>query len=917
MLRFLGRLFSIKPNEWEAVTYFFLIILVLSLGFSISRSIGMTLLVEYLGPDVLPKAFILIDLSAMLSLFGYAHYTKTRSAISILGFLMLFAMSFSVIAGVLFTFDYAWVYGLFFIGFFLIYILITIHITSVVAEYFSAVQLKRVTGFINSGFPIGGALGGGVLILLLQFISPHWLVFVLGIVCGIGLLLVRRVNMRLSPIRSGHSSSTQKRRGPLRELQGAFYYIMHSKLMIYMAIGLVLFVISSKLLEFQYQGMIYPEKFADPKERATFFATYEVFGNLTWLLLQLFLTSRIIMRLGVGASNILHPVLVGSVSVGLLFHFGFITGIIAQFVNQEMRGALRTPANNLLFNAVPPNMWGATKAFLNGIAFPLATVIASTTLIVLKDNVSDEDLQVLLPMMVLGLSLLGLIIALPQWAAYNDGVFGLLNRTLFARRANVGKSASLSHVIDEKLQSADPQHVIAALEMVRVLSMKSFTQQVGRLLRRSEDYKVKRHCIETLSNLPQSEAVMTHLVNALRVERNLDIIILILRDLSKFRPSDPLVHQVVERLLQHPHPKIFVEACLCLYITPNYADKTTLEERILIRLSRPDLPGFYYYLSTLGELRRPVYSYLVTPFLDDSNQEIRCAAFTAHIKMLEAEGQLDPYKNSFIDALDSPSKEMKIAALHALKECSPPDDWMPIIRLLGSKDRSIVHESKELLRLSLSVCKPALVQQAFNEEVPVEEKLEILSLVYPRLNLKQREELARRADHAFQQYIRMQALIFLYQQAPVVTHPQIRPLMEKILQEISENYLLTVLSVITYTANENREFFQRVARGLRSQNRANQGNALEVLSNVAEKHLANRLLRYFDERMTDLDSYNKVYQELFEEELELRQDNFHEHLLAIDNDLLKSCIYYSEQDQSKKINLLYESQQTRDLLGVV
>lgn len=914
MLRLLGKLFSIKPNEWEAVTYFFSIILILSFGFSISRSIGMTLLVEYLGGEILPNIFMLIDLSAMFGLLIYAHYTKTKSAISILGVFLLIAIVFSIAARFLFFLKDDWVYGLFMVGFFFIYILISIHITSVVAEYFSTVQLKRVTGFINAGFPIGGALGGGTLILLLQFIDPKWLVLVLAVTSLLGFILVRRVDARLSPIRSGHSIS-QAKRSPVKEMLGAFSYIMHSKLMIYMALGLLLFVIASKLLEYQYQGMIYPEEFKDATERATFFATYEFFGNLAWLLIQLFFTSRIIVRLGVGPSNMLHPILMGGVAVGLLFHFGFITGIVAQFVNQEMRGGLRTPTNNLLFNAIPPNMWGATKAFLNGIVFPVATVIASLSLIALRETVLLENLELILPLLVLGLSILSVLVAFPQWAAYNDGVFGLLNRTLFARRANVGKTASLNHIIEEKLQSTDGQDAIAALEMVRVMKMRSFTQQVGRLLRRTSDLRVKRHCVETLATLPKSEAVMTHLVNAIKVERNPNILILLLDELRQFSPRDPIVHRVVENLLEHPVPAVFGMACLCLYETPTYSHKNNLEERILLRLSKSDLPEFHHYLNALGALRKSDYRDLVKPFLEDKNLDVQLAAFTAHIKMLEAEGQLDLYKQSFIEALNSPSKEMKIAALHALKECTPPDDWTPVIRLLGAKDRTIVHESKELLRLTLSSCRNSLIQQAFNEEVPVEEKLEILSLVYQRMSAKQRDRLEKHADHALQRFLHTQALLLLYHEH--LSGHRVDTLIEKILQEIADNYLLTTLSVITFAANENREFFQRVARGLKSDNRANLGNTLEVLSNVPEKRLVNRLLRYFEEHPGSIPAIDKLYQELFDEPLQINEQNYFDQLLAIDNKLLRASLHYAQKDRNNKLNLLYESGQTKELLGLV
>lgn len=163
LARYLGKFLSIRPNERDGVFYFFLVSLVFSFGASFARSIGMTLLVGKLGGDKLPLMFILIDLAVMVGSLVYAHYTKKFSGLKILGFFLLSTAIFSIIAQLLFVLTKQnWVYGFFFVGFFFFYILISIHTTSVVASYFTAHQVKRVTPVVNAGIPIGGALGGGV-----------------------------------------------------------------------------------------------------------------------------------------------------------------------------------------------------------------------------------------------------------------------------------------------------------------------------------------------------------------------------------------------------------------------------------------------------------------------------------------------------------------------------------------------------------------------------------------------------------------------------------------------------------------------------------------------------------------------------------------------------------------------------------
>lgn len=932
--RFLGELLSIKPNEREGVFYFFLVLLIFSFGASIARSIGMTLLLEKLSVDKLPVMFIFIDLSVMMGSLLYAHYTKKFSGLAILGFFLLSTTLFSLIAQFLFLLTTTpwweqqdWIYGFFFVGFFFFNILITIHVGTVVASYFTAVQIKRVMSVINAGFPIGGALGGGVLIVLLNVFhfQPQHLIVVLGVACLGAVGLLRIINARLSPVRVG-DVQMKSNKNPLGELITAFKYIIGSKLMIYMSVGLVLFVIANKLLEYHYQTIIYIEVFPDQNQRATVFATYEVFANLALLFLQLILTSRIVMALGVGASNALYPVLSTIVALALLIYFYFnpgnptedawimvlSLGILTQFVNQELRIGLRTPVNNLLFNAIPPNQWGVNKAFLNGIVFPVSTVIAGTFLILVTGSGTDssvaqlqsvfpkEQLSYLLPLIVLIVSILGLFVALPQWAAYNKEMFGLLNRELFDERridVKVGGRGnnSLKQVIEQKLSSLDPYHVIAALEMIRVLRLTYFVNQVGNLLLKNPAFKIKEHCINTLAAFPQSHSNLTYLIEALQTEQDAHVLPLILKNLAQFKSAN--FNNTVEKLLTHPDPKVFVEACLCLHQHPNYTRKYLIENKILARIQSSQPTETALYLYALGELRQSHYSETVLPFLDSDNSEVRLAAFTAFIRLLE--GQLEYHKSRLIKALDSPEKNMKIVALRALKECQSLDDWSPVIRLLGAKDRIVVTESKELLRLSLGVCKQALVEHVFSEKVSVQQRFEILSLVYSKLNDEQRQQLRQGADEALKKFVQINGLLKLHESSKHTS--KVYDLMAKVLQEIAEEHLQHVIIVITFASEQNIEFFQRVSRGLQSLSRANQGNALEVLSNAGEKYLVSRVLKYFDERLNDLKAVNRIHVALFGESIKIDENHYEEQLRALDHEMIEACLLYLEKERNGKL----------------
>lgn len=872
-------------NEQKAILYFFLVLLFFSLGSSIARSIAMTLLMEKLGGDVLPHMFILIDLSIMLTSMAYAKSTQKFSGLKILGFFLVLTSLFTTFVQVFLYFNHVqnWIYGFFFVGYFFFYTIILIHIGSVTASYFTAIQAKRVMFLINAGIPIGSILGGLSLIILLniyQFQTRN-LVIILAITSLMSFGILYFIKNTLNPVRTSNNI-LKRNQGSLNEFIIAVKYIVNSRLMIYMSLSLLLFVIVSKLLEYHYQAIIYVEVFPDTTQRATFFATYDIFASMVWLLLQLFFTSRIIMILGVGASNIVYPILSATIALSLFVYFYLDTiglmqgslvmmlslGIITQFINQEMRWALRSPATNLLFNAIPSHLWGSNKAFLNGLIFPLSTFIASSFLILITGFESY-----ILPLTALILSILAIMIAIPQWRAYDKGMFNLLSRQLFSNRNELIRlNNNFKYAIQTELKSSIPSHIVAALEMIRVLKLSQFVNQVGNLLLKTRHFEIKQHCINALTVLPASNSNITYLVEALQKEQDAKVIPLILKNLAKFKNVN--FNHTITKFLTHPEPRVFVEACLCLYHHPKFVDQKSLEIQIIKRLKKAKFPDITLYLYAVGELRKSRYSYAVLPFLNHPKSEVNLAALQALIRMQN--GQLEFHKSRLLRALDSSEKTTKLVALKALNSCESLPDWSAIINLLAARDRSLVNESKNLLKHKLNLSKQSLINKLFTEKISAQQRFEILSLVFLFLDEKQRADLVQAADEALNNFLFIHALL---QQHKLLKYGnKTHDLITKILHEIAEEHLLHVLTVITFAAKENMEFFQRVSRGLLSENRANQGNALEVLSNAGEKYLVNRVLKCFEE------GFNT----------QLKIDNYETELFALNHSMLNECLIYNK-----------------------
>ncbi len=510
-----------------------------------------------------------------------------------------------------------------------------------------------------------------------------------------------------------------------------------------------------------------------------------------------------------------------------------------------------------------------------------------------------------------------MILVLPQWRAYNSGVFRLLKRNFIPDYQQ--QNQDFEEQLCRSLRHNDPQQVRLALDLMQSFGLTQCLPQVLHLLKTCKQIDIKHLCINTLLVLSPKTHAIDYLINALKIEHQSHTQALLLNKLAQFRHYSAEQIALIETFLWHPAPAVFCAACLCLYPCPNYPQQSALLRRLLLRLNHPKLPQFALYLQTLGDLRQTQYSHLVLPFLNHPQADIQLAAFKAHINLLQ--GQLDPYKERFLTALTSQHKEMKMAALDALKACSPPRKWQAVIGLLGSKDRLLCDKSKALLWLNLKSAKGALFKRVLDEYTPTSERLQALSIVYPVLNGQQRQRLSASGEHWLQNFLISQALLYLFENQSMGQRysADVRALLIRILHESQQHYLLAMLTLITHFNQENRDFFQRVSQSLQSNNRAIQGNGLEVLSNMRHSPLAQKLVWFYESKINDFADIATLYARITKTPLGLTLDNYRQYLLDLNNDFLHATLYYDTIQRhgylSLRQTLQYMPLKVQQLLG--
>ena len=217
-------------------------------------------------------------------------------------------------------------------------------------DLFSPEQGKRLFGVIAAGATVGAIVGAGVTASLVRYVPPMVLLL------GAAILLEVAV---FSASRLARLSATLDRR-PLAgsadpPIGGSIFagisHAFGSPYLFNVSVFLLLFAITSTFLYFQ-QAAIVSRSFSDRAAQTAFFATVDLLVNVLTLGIQLFLTARVVMALGVALTLGILPALT-IVGFGVLALVPTVMAIaVFQVLRRAADYAIARPAREVLYTVI-------------------------------------------------------------------------------------------------------------------------------------------------------------------------------------------------------------------------------------------------------------------------------------------------------------------------------------------------------------------------------------------------------------------------------------------------------------------------------------------------------------------------------------------------------------------------------------
>lgn len=229
------------------------------------------------------------------------------------------------------------------------------------ADVFTPEQGKRLFGFIAVGGSIGGIAGGFVTSSLAGKLSTGLFLLITAVMLEVAAQCVRRFPANFAYRSRAPAASdagvSQKRdtRGEEQPIGGKFWegatHIVRSPYLLGLAAFLIVYTVTNTWAYFQ-QSELTGHQLQDRAARTSFLANIDIMVNTITVLIQVFLTGRLMKWFGVGITLVLMPLLsaVGFAAIGL----APVLTVLATFqiLRRAAGFALLRPAREVLFTVL-------------------------------------------------------------------------------------------------------------------------------------------------------------------------------------------------------------------------------------------------------------------------------------------------------------------------------------------------------------------------------------------------------------------------------------------------------------------------------------------------------------------------------------------------------------------------------------
>lgn len=403
--KIIERTLNVSEGEWGRLAIAWLTRFFFQTGFVIGWTLLVALFVSRMGVNYLPLFFLINATLIILGSIGFAFligkispYKLAIGTTLLTIFTLFFARSILDNNSYLYFFLFALIAEAAFCR------QISILLSNFAERLFTPLEGERMFPLIESAETFGGIGAGLVAVIGVNYFTPEELIFAwIGFLVILVLLLVFYSwwSERDLPKLIFEKESLGEDISRLQQIYNGARYLRRYKFLRNIAVAILLQWLFFTLLDFQYTLVVQHNSELLQAEAHGAQLTHgaasdslesqmthglgilHILFSAGGLLMQLFFASRIVGKLGVVRTFLLHP-LVSLFSFGIMLPFhGFNTVVFAKFQN-EATGVLAKNSIHNSYYSFPEKMREAVKEFLEGFMRPLGSLFGALILLALN-----------------------------------------------------------------------------------------------------------------------------------------------------------------------------------------------------------------------------------------------------------------------------------------------------------------------------------------------------------------------------------------------------------------------------------------------------------------------------------------------------------------------------------------------------
>lgn len=245
-------------------------------------------------------------------------------------------------------------------------------------------EAKRLFAFIGSGASVGAIAGGYVVKRFAITFGAESTLLGMSAALMVSVLLVDQIWRRRHLAQTIEDDEPEQvpataRAGPAG-LRASLRVIVQSPYLTAIASVICLSSFATAVIAWQFKAAA-RASLPDQDSLAAFFGTFNVYTGLASLALQVFLTSRLLRRLGLGFALFVVPVALTTGSLAFLVTGAFAAIVALRGADQVLRYSIDRPTVELLYLPVPPMQTFQVKSFIDTVIWRLGDGFSGLTIL--------------------------------------------------------------------------------------------------------------------------------------------------------------------------------------------------------------------------------------------------------------------------------------------------------------------------------------------------------------------------------------------------------------------------------------------------------------------------------------------------------------------------------------------------------